>query len=112
MCILVHACTRALSCVHGDSYLEAEGMHRTWRFKQSDIAENVDRSAARKVFDLSLKEFGPYCMDFDRSGRCVPRATVAMHAHALMLGVRRTATCSWGAARGTWQCWSWTHSAA
>lgn len=49
--------------------LEAEGMERTWRFQQQDIVKAVDAGAARKVFDLSLTELGPYNIDFSRSGR-------------------------------------------
>ncbi|KAL4534869.1 hypothetical protein Ndes2526A_g05736 [Nannochloris sp. 'desiccata'] len=49
--------------------LEAEGTERTWRFQQQDIVKEVDTGAARKVFDLSLTELGPYSLDFSRSGR-------------------------------------------
>ena len=52
--------------------VEAEGpMERTWRFQQADIAAAVDVNAARKAFDLSLKDFGPYRCDFARNGRDV-----------------------------------------
>ena len=52
--------------------VEAEGpMERTWRFQQADIAAAVDVNAARKAFDLSLKDFGPYRCDFTRNGRDV-----------------------------------------
>mmetsp|Transcript_21111 Transcript_21111/g.51652 ORF Transcript_21111/g.51652 Transcript_21111/m.51652 type:complete len:608 (-) Transcript_21111:383-2206(-) len=48
--------------------LEAEGMERTWRFKQTQIRDEVDVRTAKKIFNLDLK-FGPYCMDFTREGR-------------------------------------------
>lgn len=48
--------------------LEAEGMERTYRFKQEDIRSAVDVGAARKAFDLSLTELGPYCLDYSRDG--------------------------------------------
>ncbi|GIL70431.1 hypothetical protein Vretimale_3566 [Volvox reticuliferus] len=49
--------------------LEAEGIERTWKFKQEDIVQAVDVTAARKVFDLSLPELGPYKLSFTRNGR-------------------------------------------
>jgi hypothetical protein len=49
--------------------LEAEGLERTWRFQQAEIAAAAEAGAARKVFDLSLPELGPYSLDFTRSGR-------------------------------------------
>lgn len=51
--------------------LEAEGeMEETYRFKQSEIKGAVDMLTARKIFDLSLPEYGPYCgVDYTRNGR-------------------------------------------
>lgn len=49
--------------------LEAEGMERTWRFQQQAIVKAAEAGAARKVFDLSLTELGPYSLDVSRSGR-------------------------------------------
>ena len=49
--------------------IEAEGMERTYRFSQKDIAEAVDINAARKAFDLSLPSSGPYKVDFTPNGR-------------------------------------------
>ncbi|PSC71469.1 WD40 repeat [Micractinium conductrix] len=49
--------------------LEAEGMERTWRFSQADIVQAVEVGAARKAFDLSLPQLGPYSLAFTRSGR-------------------------------------------
>ena len=49
--------------------VEAEGMERTYRFSQRDIADAVDINAARKAFDLSLPELGPYRVDFTPNGR-------------------------------------------
>ena len=40
--------------------LQAEGMERTYRFQQPDIAKAVDINAARKAFDLDLPSLGPY----------------------------------------------------
>ena len=49
--------------------LEAEGMDRTYKFTQKAIAENVDVQTSQKIFDLHLDQFGPYNVDFTRSGR-------------------------------------------
>ncbi|KAL4457883.1 hypothetical protein ABPG75_012748 [Micractinium tetrahymenae] len=49
--------------------LEAEGMERTWRFSQAEIVDAGEAGAARKAFDLSLPQLGPYSLDFTRSGR-------------------------------------------
>jgi U3 small nucleolar RNA-associated protein 7 len=50
-------------------YLEAEGMERTFKFKQKDIAKVVDIQTARKIHDISLPSFGPYSIDYLRNGR-------------------------------------------
>lgn len=49
--------------------LEAEGMERTWRFQQQDITKAIETGAARKVFDLSLTDLGPYHTRFSNTGR-------------------------------------------
>ena len=49
--------------------LEAEGMERTYRFKQEDIAKELDTISARKVFDLTLPELGPYDISYTRNGK-------------------------------------------
>ncbi|KAJ2759247.1 putative U3 small nucleolar RNA-associated protein 7, partial [Coemansia nantahalensis] len=50
-------------------YLEAEGMERTYKFTQKQIADNVDISSAGKIFDLKLEDFGPYAIDYSADGR-------------------------------------------
>ncbi|KAJ1881501.1 putative U3 small nucleolar RNA-associated protein 7 [Coemansia sp. RSA 1722] len=50
-------------------FLEAEGMERTYKFTQKQIAENIDISSSSKIFDLRLEEFGPYTMDYSSNGR-------------------------------------------
>lgn len=50
-------------------YLEAEGMERTYRFKQEEIAASVDIGVARKSFELTLDTYGPYSVDYNRNGR-------------------------------------------
>lgn len=49
-------------------------MERTYRFKQRDIARAVDANTARKAFALSLPHFGPYALDYTRSGRFLAMA--------------------------------------
>jgi U3 small nucleolar RNA-associated protein 7 len=53
----------------GGGALEAEGLERTWNFKQQDIQAAVEVGAAQKAIDLSLKDLGPYTLDFTASGR-------------------------------------------
>ncbi|KAJ2156980.1 putative U3 small nucleolar RNA-associated protein 7 [Coemansia sp. RSA 552] len=50
-------------------FLEAEGMERTFKFTQKELADHVDISTAGKIFDLKLPDFGPYAMDYSRNGR-------------------------------------------
>ncbi|KAJ2777882.1 putative U3 small nucleolar RNA-associated protein 7 [Coemansia javaensis] len=50
-------------------FLEAEGMERTYKFTQKQIADNVDIGSASRIFDLQLGEFGPYAIDYSGDGR-------------------------------------------
>jgi len=52
-------------------YLVAEEMERTFKFKQEDIAKNVDLNSAKKYFDLKLEQFGPYTANYTRNGKYV-----------------------------------------
>jgi hypothetical protein len=50
--------------------LEAVGpMDRTYKFTQAAIGDEVDVQTRRKMYDLKLDQFGPYAMDYSRSGR-------------------------------------------
>jgi U3 small nucleolar RNA-associated protein 7 len=49
-------------------YLECEGLERTWKVKQQDIAEQIPIISANKIFDLRLND-GPYMIDYSRNGR-------------------------------------------
>ncbi|CAR27102.1 hypothetical protein ZYGR_0I03750 [Zygosaccharomyces rouxii] len=50
-------------------FLEAEDeMEKTFKVRQSDIRDSVDVTTANKALDLSLKEFGPYSVDYSRNG--------------------------------------------
>ena len=52
-------------------FIEAEGMERTYRFSQEALASSADATSARKAFDLSLPDLGPYCLDYTPNGRHV-----------------------------------------
>tara|TARA_R110002050_G_scaffold166143_1_gene296657 strand:- start:510 stop:707 length:198 start_codon:yes stop_codon:yes gene_type:complete len=41
---------------HSTGYLEAEGMEKTYKFRQEEIRENVDEQSALKSFSLTLDE--------------------------------------------------------
>lgn len=43
-------------------------MGKTYKFSQREIAQNVDKNSARKVFDLNLS-FGPYRLACTRNGK-------------------------------------------
>lgn len=50
-------------------YLEAEDeMEKTFKVKQDEIKEGVDVGTANKALDLSLKEYGPYHVNYSRNG--------------------------------------------
>lgn len=85
---------------------------------QVDIVGQVEVGAARKVFDLSMTELGPYTLDFTRSGRYMAIAGRAGHL-ALMewqkgrliseVQVDRSLCSSWHIAQTwlrSWHSWS------
>lgn len=51
-------------------YIETEGaMEETWRLRQEELKKHVDVQTAAKMFELELKELGPYAMDWSANGR-------------------------------------------
>jgi len=56
-------------------YLEAGGdddpEEFTARITQTRLKKEVDVESAAKGFDLNLKQFGPYTLDYTRNGRCL-----------------------------------------
>nr|CAD7203591.1 unnamed protein product [Timema douglasi] len=50
-------------------YLEADEGEVTTQFTQKQIAASVDITSASKHFNLELREFGPYRMNYSRNGR-------------------------------------------
>ena len=53
----------------GGGFIETEGMERTFKLKQKDLAKEVDMNTRQKIFSLTLDQFGPYSVCFDRPGR-------------------------------------------
>ncbi|KAM9004641.1 WD repeat-containing protein 46 isoform X1 [Sarcophilus harrisii] len=50
-------------------FLEGEDGEDTATIRQADIAEAVDIASAAKHFDLNLHQFGPYRLNYSRTGR-------------------------------------------
>ncbi|XP_041315147.1 WD repeat-containing protein 46 [Pyrgilauda ruficollis] len=50
-------------------FLEADPGQDTARISQREIAEAVDIASASKHFELRLEQFGPYRLDYTRTGR-------------------------------------------
>ncbi|KAI0461987.1 hypothetical protein LJB42_004592 [Komagataella kurtzmanii] len=51
-------------------FLEPENeMEKTYEITQKDLRENVDIGTAAKGFELKLKDYGPYSIDYSRNGR-------------------------------------------
>ncbi len=53
----------------GGGYIEAEGMEKTYQMTQKKMKKEVDLNTKRKMFSLTLDQFGPYQIQFDRPGR-------------------------------------------
>ncbi|XP_037375410.1 WD repeat-containing protein 46 [Talpa occidentalis] len=50
-------------------FLEGEDGEDTAKIRQADIVEAVDIASAAKHFDLNLRQFGPYRLNYSRTGR-------------------------------------------
>lgn len=66
---------------HG--FLEAEDDEDTTSITQHDLAEAVDITSAQKFFDLKMKEFGPYRINYTRNGRFLLFGGVKGHIAAI-----------------------------
>ncbi|KAL3674702.1 hypothetical protein V7S43_000640 [Phytophthora oleae] len=49
--------------------LEAEGLEKTYKFTQQQLADNVDINTAHKIFSLDLPDYGAYRVKYTRNGR-------------------------------------------
>ncbi|CEG45292.1 WD40-repeat-containing subunit of the 18S rRNA processing complex [Plasmopara halstedii] len=49
--------------------LEAEGLEKTYKITQQQLADNVDINTARKIFCLDLPDYGSYRVKYTRNGR-------------------------------------------
>ncbi|XP_062515395.1 uncharacterized protein LOC134190874 [Corticium candelabrum] len=67
------AATRAAKAevllVEEAGYLEADGLEKTYKFTQKEIANAVDIGSAQKQFDLHLDKSGPYRLSYTINGR-------------------------------------------
>ena len=54
--------------VEEEGFLEAEGLEKTFKFKQEDIKKHLGKAQAKKGIDLSL-DLGPYKLDYTRNGQ-------------------------------------------
>lgn len=50
-------------------FLEAEGLEKTYKFSQKQLAQNVDINTAKKIFALDLPDYGAYRVRYTRNGR-------------------------------------------
>lgn len=63
------AARRELLLTENEGFLIPDEGEVSTQFKQCDIKESVDAISASKRFDLDLREFGPYRMNYIRNGR-------------------------------------------
>ncbi|KAJ3410809.1 Small subunit (SSU) processome component [Chytridiales sp. JEL 0842] len=57
-----------LLLTESSGYLEAEGMERTYKFRQEEIKAHVDLNTQSKMFNLNLPDFGPYTPTYTSNG--------------------------------------------
>ena len=50
-------------------YVEAGGVERTFRYRQSDIVTAVPVASQQQYFDLKLEQLGPYNINYSHNGR-------------------------------------------
>jgi len=52
-------------------FIETETeMDRTYKMTQKELKNHVDEQTAEQIFDLTLDQYSPYGINYDRSGRC------------------------------------------
>lgn len=67
--ISVKAARSELLLAEEPGFLEGEDGEDTAKICQADIVEAVDIASAAKHFDLNLRQFGPYKLNYSRTGR-------------------------------------------
>ncbi|TEA42291.1 hypothetical protein DBR06_SOUSAS1810053 [Sousa chinensis] len=67
--ISVKAARSELLLAEDPGFLEGEDGEDTAKICQADIVEAVDIASAAKHFDLNLRQFGPYRLNYSRTGR-------------------------------------------
>ncbi|KAB1261891.1 WD repeat-containing protein 46 [Camelus dromedarius] len=67
--VSVRAARSELLLAEEPGFLEGEDGEDTARIRQADIVEAVDIASAAKHFDLNLRQFGPYRLNYSRTGR-------------------------------------------
>ncbi|XP_058162545.1 WD repeat-containing protein 46 [Dasypus novemcinctus] len=65
----VRAARSELLLAEEPGFLEGEDGEDTAKIRQADILEAVDIASAAKHFDLNLWQFGPYRLNYSRTGR-------------------------------------------
>ncbi|XP_004624300.1 WD repeat-containing protein 46 [Octodon degus] len=67
--ISVKAARSELLLAEEAGFLEGEDGEDTAKIRQADIVEAVDIASAAKHFNLNLRQFGPYRLNYSRTGR-------------------------------------------
>ncbi|XP_007937516.1 WD repeat-containing protein 46 [Orycteropus afer afer] len=65
----VRAARSELLLAEEPGFLEGEDGEDTAKIRQADIVEAVDIASAAKHFDLNLRQFGPYRLNYSQTGR-------------------------------------------
>lgn len=50
-------------------YVEGEGLERTFRYQQQEMAAVLPLANRQHYFDLKLEQLGPYSISYSRNGR-------------------------------------------
>lgn len=50
-------------------YVESEGLERTYRYRQQEMAAALPLANQHHYFDLKLEQLGPYSISYSRNGR-------------------------------------------
>jgi len=67
--ISIKAARSELLLAEEPGFLEGENGEDTAQIRQADIVEAVDIASAAKHFDLNLRQFGPYRLNYSPTGR-------------------------------------------